>query len=70
MKNILAVLRSHDLSFKDEMTDRIKFVLALSRGGITMAQISRNLNIPYGLVQKYLDFAKLEMEELNGGKKP
>lgn len=68
MKNILSVLWSHGLSTKDEMTDRIKSVVALNKCGITMTQISRDLNIPYGLVQKYLDFAKQEMQELDGGK--
>lgn len=68
MKNILYVLWSHGLSTKDEMADRIKSVVALNKCGITMTQISRDLNIPYGLVKKYLDFAKQEMQELDGGK--
>lgn len=70
MNKISAVLRSHGLTLKDEISVYLKRVLNLGIKGKTVTEISEELNMPKILAAKYLKFVQRELHTSRRRSKP
>lgn len=70
MENILAVLHLHGLTLKDEKSDCLETIAEMKRNGKNVTEIAKELNIPTGLVTKYIKYVWRDLMNFERSKKP